>query len=84
MNIVTQLKQEPAVPLRFPTAAWRLDPRPDGRRAFVDYVQVTLFPVITGQTSLDRLRAATSTSSWWTSAWLNSHVQELTYNPRYR
>ena len=81
VDVVTRLKQESAVPLRS-HGSLALN-RALMAAGLVDYVQVTLFPVITGQTGLDPVfqGAADFDLELVDQRTLDGHIQELTYRP---
>jgi dihydrofolate reductase len=81
VDIVTRLKEESAVPLRS-HGSLALN-RTLMAAGLVDYVQVTLFPVITGQTGLDPIfrGAADFDLELVERRTLDGHTQELTYRP---
>ena len=80
-DIVARLKEESEVPLRsHGSLSLNRALMADG---LVDRVQVTLFPVITGQTGLDPIfqGAADFDLELIESRTLDSHIQELIYRP---
>ena len=81
VDVVTRLKQESAVPLRS-HGSLALN-RALMAAGLVDYVQVTLFPVITGQTGLDPVfqGAADFDLELVDQRTLDGQIQELTYRP---
>ena len=81
VDVVARLKQESAVPLRS-HGSLALN-RALMAAGLVDYVQVTLFPVITGQTGLDPVfqGAADFDLELVDQRTLDGHIQELTYRP---
>ena len=81
VDVVAQLKEESDVPLRSNGSLsmnWALM-----AAGLVDRVQVTLFPVITGQTGLDPIfqGAADFDLELVESRTLDGHTQELIYRP---
>src|SRR3954469_25656856 len=81
VEVVSRLKEESDVPLRSHGSLslnWALM-----AAGLVDRVQVTLFPVITGQTGLDRIfqGAADFDLELLESRTLDDHIQELIYRP---
>jgi dihydrofolate reductase len=81
VNVVTQLKEESKVPLRS-HGSLSLN-RTLMAAGLVDRVQVTLFPVITGETGLDPIfrGAADFDLELLANRTLDGHIQELTYRP---
>jgi len=81
VDVVTRLKQESDVPLRS-HGSLALN-RALMAAGLVDYVQVTLFPVITGQNGLDPVfqGAADFDLELVDQHTLDGHIQELTYRP---
>ena len=81
VEVVARLKEESAVPLRS-HGSLSLN-RALMAAGLVDYVQVTLFPVITGQTGLDPIfqGAADFDLELVEQRTLDGHTQELTYRP---
>ena len=81
VDVVARLKQESAVPLRS-HGSLSLN-RALMAAGLVDRVQVTLFPVITGQTGADRIfqGAADFDLELLESRTLDGHTQELIYRP---
>jgi dihydrofolate reductase len=81
VGIVARLKEESEVPLRS-HGSLSLN-RALMTAGLVDYVQVTLFPVITGQTGLNPIfqGAADFDLELVESRTLDGHIQELTYRP---
>jgi dihydrofolate reductase len=81
VDVVTRLKQESAVPLRS-HGSLTLN-RALMAAGLVDFVQVTLFPVITGQTGLDPVfqGAADFDLELVDQHTLDGDIQELTYRP---
>ena len=81
VDIVAQLKEESEVPLRS-HGSLSLN-RALMAAGLVDRVQVTLFPVITGQTGLDPIfhGAADFDLELIESRTLDGHIQELIYRP---
>jgi dihydrofolate reductase len=81
VDIVARLKEDSAVPLRS-HGSLSLN-RALMAAGLVDYVQVTLFPVITGQTGLDPIfqGAADFDLDLVEQRTLDGHTQELTYRP---
>jgi dihydrofolate reductase len=81
VDVVARLKEESAVPLRS-HGSLSLN-RALMAAGLVDYVQVTLFPVITGQTGLDPIfqGAADFDLELVEQRTLDGHIQELTYRP---
>jgi dihydrofolate reductase len=82
VEVVAQLKQESEVPLRS-HGSLSMN-RALMAAGLVDRVQVSLFPVITGQTGLDPIfqGAADFDLELVESRTLGGHIQELTYRPR--
>ena len=82
IEVVTRLKRESDVPLRS-HGSLSLN-RALMAAGLVDRVQVTLFPVITGQTGLDPIfqGAADFDLDLIESRTLDGHTLELTYRPR--
>ncbi|TDD39042.1 deaminase [Actinomadura sp. KC06] len=81
VEVVARLKEESAVPLRsHGSLAMNRDLMAAG---LVDRVQVTLFPVITGQSGLDPVfeDAADFDLELIESRTLDGHIQELIYKP---
>ena len=81
VDVVARLKEESDVPLRS-HGSLSLN-RALMAAGLVDHVQVTLFPVITGQTGLDPIfrGAADFDLELVESRTLDGHIQELTYRP---
>ena len=81
VDVVARLKQESDVPLRS-HGSLSMN-RALMAAGLVDRVQVTLFPVITGQTGLDPIfqGAADFDLELIESRTLDSHIQELVYRP---
>jgi dihydrofolate reductase len=81
VDVVTRLKQESEVPLRS-HGSLSMN-RALMAAGLVDRVQVTLFPVITGQTGQDPIfrGAADFDLELIESRTLDGHIQELTYRP---
>jgi dihydrofolate reductase len=81
VDVVARLKEESEVPLRS-HGSLSLN-RALMAAGLVDYVQVTLFPVITGQTGLDPIfqGAADFDLELIENLTLDGHIQELTYRP---
>ena len=81
VEVVARLKQESAVPLRS-HGSLSMN-RALMAAGLVDRVQVTLFPVITGQTGLDPIfhGAADFDLERIESRTLDGHIQELIYRP---
>jgi dihydrofolate reductase len=81
VEVVGRLKEESEVPLRS-HGSLSLN-RALMAAGLVDYVQVTLFPVITGQTGLDPIfqGAADFDLELVENRTLDSHIQELIYRP---
>ena len=81
VEVVTRLKKESEVPLR-PNGSLSLN-RALMAAGLVDYVQVTLFPVITGQTGVDPIfqGAADFDLELVDHRTLDGHIQELIYRP---
>jgi dihydrofolate reductase len=81
VDVVTRLKEESEVPLRS-HGSLSLNRALMAAR-LVDRVQVTLFPVITGQTGLDPIfqGAADFDLELVENRTLDGHIQELTYRP---
>ena len=81
VDVVARLKEESEVPLRS-HGSLSLN-RALMAAGLVDYVQVTLFPVITGQTGLDPIfqGAADFDLELIESRTLDGHIQELIYRP---
>jgi dihydrofolate reductase len=81
LDIVARLKEESEVPLRS-HGSLSLN-RALMAAGLVDRVQVTLFPVITGQTGLDPIfqGAADFDLELVEHRTLDGHIQELTYRP---
>jgi dihydrofolate reductase len=81
VDVVARLKQESAVPLRS-HGSLSMN-RALMAAGLVDRVQVTLFPVITGQTGDDPIfqGAADFDLELIESRTLDGHIQELTYRP---
>jgi dihydrofolate reductase len=81
VDVVARLKEESEVPLRS-HGSLSLN-RALMAAGLVDYVQVTLFPVITGQTGLDPIfrGAADFDLELLESRTLDGHIQELIYRP---
>jgi dihydrofolate reductase len=81
VDVVAQLKEESEVPLRS-HGSLSLN-RALMAAGLVDRVQVTLFPVITGQTGLDPIfqNAADFDLELLESRTLDGHIQELIYRP---
>ena len=81
VDVVARLKEESEVPLRS-HGSLSMN-RALMAAGLVDRVQVTLFPVITGQTGLDPIfqGAADFDLELVESRTLDSHIQELIYRP---
>jgi dihydrofolate reductase len=81
VDVVTRLKQESGVPLRS-HGSLSMN-RALMAAGLVDHVQVTLFPVITGQTGDDPIfqGAADFDLELVESRTLDGHIQELVYRP---
>jgi dihydrofolate reductase len=81
VDVVTRLKKESEVPLRS-HGSLSMN-RALMAAGLVDRVQVTLFPVITGQTGLDPIfhGAADFDLELVENRTLDGHIQELTYRP---
>ena len=81
VEVIAQLKEESEVPLRS-HGSLSLN-RTLMAAGLVDRVQVTLFPVITGQTGLDPIfrGAADFDLELIENRTLDGHIQELTYRP---
>jgi dihydrofolate reductase len=81
VDIVERLKQQSAVPLRS-HGSLALN-RALMAAGLIDYLQVTLFPVITGQTGLDPIfqGAADFDLELLEHRTLDGHIQELIYRP---
>jgi dihydrofolate reductase len=81
VDVVARLKEESAVPLR--SNGSLLMNRALMAAGVVDYVQVTLFPVITGQTGVDPIfqGAADFDLELVENQTLDGHIQELIYRP---
>ena len=81
VDVVTRLKQESDVPLRS-HGSLSMN-RALMAAGLVDYVQVTIFPVITGQTGDDPIfqGAADFDLELIESRTLDGHIQELIYRP---
>jgi dihydrofolate reductase len=81
VDVVTRLKQESDVPLRS-HGSLSMN-RALMAAGLVDYVQVTIFPVITGQTGDDPIfgGAADFDLELIESRTLDGHIQELSYRP---
>jgi dihydrofolate reductase len=81
VDVVARLKQESEVPLRS-HGSLSMN-RALMAAGLVDRVQVTLFPVITGQTGSDPIfhGAADFDLELLESRTLDSNIQELTYRP---
>jgi dihydrofolate reductase len=81
VDVVAQLKDESNVPLRS-HGSLSMN-RALMAAGLVDRVQVTLFPVITGQTGLDRIfkGAADFDLELIETRTLDGHIQELMYRP---
>jgi dihydrofolate reductase len=81
VDVVARLKEESEVPLRS-HGSLSLN-RALMAAGLVDQVQVTLFPVITGQTGLDPIfqGAADFDLELIEARTLDGHIQELTYRP---
>ncbi len=81
VDIVARLKEESEVPLRS-HGSLSMN-RALMAAGLVDRVQVTLFPVITGQTGLDPIfkSAADFDLELMESRTLDGNIQELTYRP---
>src|SRR5687767_5748782 len=81
VEVVARLKEESEVPLRS-HGSLSLN-RALMAAGLVDYVQVTLFPVITGQTGLDPISrgAADFDLELMESRTLDDHIEELIYRP---
>ena len=80
VDVVARLKEESEVPLRS-HGSLSLN-RALMAAGLVDRVQVTLFPVITGQTGLDPIQGAADFDlELVESRTLDGHIQELIYRP---
>ena len=81
VDVVARLKEESEVPLRS-HGSLSLN-RALMAAGLVDYVQVTLFPVITGQTGVDPIfqGAADFDLELVEHRTLDGHIQELIYRP---
>jgi dihydrofolate reductase len=81
VDVVARLKEESEVPLRS-HGSLSLN-RALMAAGLVDHVQVTLFPVITGQTGLNRIfeGAADFDLELVETRTLDRHIQELSYRP---
>ena len=81
VDVVARLKEESAVPLRS-HGSLSMNRALMGA-GLVDYVHVTLFPVITGQTGLDPIfaGAADFDLDLVENRTLDGHIQELIYRP---
>ena len=81
VDVVARLKEESAVPLRS-HGSLSMN-RALMAAGLVDRVQVTLFPVITGQTGLDPIfqGAADFDLELVENRTLDGHIQELIYRP---
>src|SRR5215217_3517387 len=81
VDVVARLKEESDVPLRS-HGSLSMN-RALMAAGLVDHVQVTLFPVITGQTGLDPIfqGAADFDLELVEQRTLDGHIQELTYRP---
>src|SRR4051794_2796249 len=81
VDVVARLKEESEVPLRS-HGSLSLN-RALMAAGLVDFLQVTLFPVITGQTGLDPIfqGAADFDVELVEHRTLDTHIQELTYRP---
>ena len=81
VDVVARVKEESAVPLRS-NGSLSMN-RALMAAGLVDRVQVTLFPVITGQTGVDPIfqGAADFDLELIESRTLDGHIQELTYRP---
>jgi dihydrofolate reductase len=81
VDVVARLKEESEVPLRS-HGSLSLN-RTLMAAGLVDYVQVTLFPVITGQTGLDPIfqGAADFDLELIENRTLDGHIEELIYRP---
>jgi dihydrofolate reductase len=81
VDVVARLKEESELPLRS-HGSLSLN-RALMAAGLVDYVQVTLFPVITGQTGLDPIfqGAADFDLELMESRTLDGHIEELVYRP---
>jgi dihydrofolate reductase len=81
VNVVTRLKEESEVPLR--SHGSLSTNRALMAAGLVDRVQVTLFPVITGQTGVSPIfqGAADFDLELLEHRTLDGHIQELTYRP---
>ena len=81
VDVVARLKEESDVPLRS-HGSLSMN-RALMAAGLVDYVQVTLFPVITGQTGLDPIfqGAADFDLELIENRTLDGHIQELIYRP---
>ena len=81
MEVVARLKEESEVPLRS-HGSLSMN-RALMAAGLVDYVQVTLFPVITGRTGMDPIfqRAADFDLELVEQRTLDRHIQELIYRP---
>lgn len=82
VDVVKRLKEESPVPLRS-HGSLSMN-RALMMAGLVDYIQVTLFPVITGRTGLDPIfqGAADFDLELIEQRTLDGHTQELTYRPR--
>lgn len=82
VDVVKRLKEESPVPLRS-HGSLSMN-RALMAAGLVDYIQVTLFPVITGKTGLDPIfqGAADFDLELIEQRTLDGHTQELTYRPR--
>jgi dihydrofolate reductase len=81
IDVVARLKEESDVPLRS-HGSLSMN-RALMAAGLVDYVQVTLFPVITGQTGLDPIfqGAADFDLDLVEQRTLDGHIQQLVYRP---
>ena len=81
VDVVARLKEESEVPLRS-HGSLSLN-RALTAAGLVDHVQVTLFPVITGQTGVDPIfqGAADSDLELVENRTLDGHTEELIYRP---
>src|SRR3954454_9560998 len=81
VDVVARLKEESGVPLRS-HGSLSMN-RALMAAGLVDHVQVTLFPVVTGQTGLDPIfhGAADFDLELIESRTLDGHIQELVYRP---
>jgi dihydrofolate reductase len=79
VDVVARLKEESEVPLRS-HGSLSMN-RALMAAGLVDRVQVTLFPVITGQTGLDPIFQGAADFDLELSRTLDGHIQELIYRP---